>query len=75
MLAHEAGAIGVIIVNNRVSIGSVVRMNLGELTHRGIKMNIMSVSMRKAHIIYEEYIEAKARNEPLFLRSVRVFLF
>ena len=34
LLAHEMGAVGVVVVNNRVSIGSVVKMNLGELTHR-----------------------------------------
>ena len=34
LLAHEQGAIGVVVVNNRVSVGSVVKMNLGELTHR-----------------------------------------
>ena len=33
-------------------------------------MNVMSVSMRKALIIWEEYIEAKARNEELYLKSV-----
>ena len=32
----------------------------------------MSVSMRKALIIWEEYIEAKSRNEALFLRSVSI---
>merc|ERR1712126_410550 len=69
LLAHEQGAIGVVVVNNRVSVGSVVKMNLGELTHRDIKMHVMSVSMRKALIIWEEYIEAKSRNEALFLRS------
>ena len=34
LLAHEMGAVGVVVVNNRVSTGSVVKMNLGELTHR-----------------------------------------
>ena len=34
LLANEMGAVGVVVVNNRVSIGSVVKMNLGELTHR-----------------------------------------
>ena len=34
LLAHEQGATGVVVVNNRVSVGSVVKMNLGELTHR-----------------------------------------
>ena len=34
LLAAEHGAIGVVVVNNRVSVGSVVKMNLGELTHR-----------------------------------------
>ena len=34
LLAHEMGAVGAVVVNNRVSIGSVVKMNLGELTHR-----------------------------------------
>lgn len=35
-------------------------------------MHVMSVSMRKALIIWEEYIEAKSRNEALFLRSVSI---
>ena len=34
LLAHEQGAVGIIIVNNRISVGSVVKMNLGELSHR-----------------------------------------
>ena len=41
-----------------------------KINKRGIKMNVLSVSMRKALIIWEEYIEAKARNEELFLKSV-----
>ena len=47
LLAYEMGAVGVVVVNNRVSIGSVVKMNLGELTHR-IDFNSDS-SVRSAH--------------------------
>ena len=45
-----------------------------EMIKRDIKIHVMSVSMRKALIIWEEYIEAKSRNEALFLRSVSIKL-
>ena len=44
------------------------------MIERDIKMHVMSVSMRKALIIWEEYIGAKSRNEALFLRSVSIKL-
>ena len=48
LLAAEQGATGVVVVNNRVSVGSVVKMNLGELTHRLYFKNQKSESNRQS---------------------------
>ena len=50
---------------------SVMRMNLGELTHRGIEIFAASISLSTFRDqIYYELISAQNSNQKLFLRTV-----
>ena len=61
LLAHEQGATGVVVVNNRVSVGSVVKMNLGELTHRLDFKKIIGQSLKSLENKYLVLTEIRSQ--------------
>ena len=67
LLAHEMGAVGVVVVNNRVSIGSVVKMNLGELTHR--------IHFKKSSIYSKVKSLINSQVSKEFQKSVKLVLY
>ena len=70
-LAHEFGASGIVIVNNRINMNSVMKMNLGELFHRGIEIFAASISLNTfKDQIYNELINAQNTTQKIFLRTV-----
>ena len=70
-LAHEFGASGIVIVNNRINMHSVMQMNLGELLHRGIEIFVASISLNTFRDqIYYELINAQNSSQNIFLRTV-----
>ena len=70
-LAHEFGASGIVIVNNRINMHSVMKMNLGELVHRGIEIFVASISLNTFRDqIYSELINAQNSSQKIYLRTV-----
>ena len=70
-LAHEFGASGIVIVNNRINMHSVMKMNLGELVHRGIEIFVASISLNTFRDqIYNELINAQNSSQKIYLRTV-----
>ena len=70
-LAHEFGASGIVIVNNRINMHSVMKMNLGELVHRGIEIFVASMSLNTfRNQIYIELLIAQNSSQKIYLRTV-----
>ena len=70
-LAHEFGASGIVIVNNRINMHSVMKMNLGELVHRGIEIFVASMSLKTFRDqIYIELLIAQNSSQKIYLRTV-----
>ena len=70
-LAHEFGASGIVIVNNRINMHSVMKMNLGELVHRGIEIFVASISLNTFRDqIYSELLNAQNSSQKIYLRTV-----